>query len=180
MSEERAGIVIEEGLPQLRGRVWVYLRALGADPATADDLAQEAILIAIRAKGEFANEQAAGKFLRTTASNLWMTHIATASRRKRILTDGVTPHLQRQATERADMIWERLSNEHGEDYLQALERCLSGLSDRAREALRLHYSEQLSGAEIGRQLAMREDAVHALLSRARRSLRTCIQGKLNP
>ena len=62
-----------EALAAHRAALWRYLRTLGADAATADDLVQEAFVVALRRADFDAGAPAAAfAFLRTTARHLWL------------------------------------------------------------------------------------------------------------
>lgn len=60
-------------IAQHRASLWRYLRVLGADDACADDLVQEAFLVALeRPDFDATNPMATFAFLRTTARHRWL------------------------------------------------------------------------------------------------------------
>jgi RNA polymerase sigma-70 factor (ECF subfamily) len=150
--------------------VWTYLRLLGCDPASADDLTQETFLVVLRRPFEARGDRAARTFLRRTARNLYLASRRDAARRDEILR-----------AEAAEAVWERrCPREEPEEYLQALRSCLEHLAERARTALGLRYEERRSGREIAAALGLSTGAVDALLHRTRERLRRCIEGKVVP
>lgn len=56
-----------------RAALWRYLRVLGADASAADDIVQEAFLVALRRPDfDSTHPGAVFTFLRTTARFLWL------------------------------------------------------------------------------------------------------------
>ncbi len=53
--------------------VWRYLRALGCDACSADDLTQETFLEVLKRPFEQYNQQATAAYLRRVAHNLFIT-----------------------------------------------------------------------------------------------------------
>ena len=134
-----------------------YLRVLGAEAATAEDLAQEAFVVALQ-KGIEDRGAATAAWLRRTARNLFCNQLR---RRSPV------------AMEVAEAVWE----EHGDDdeRQQALRDCLPLLTERSRMALDLAYGKRQSWAQIGAVLAMQPGGVKTLLRRCRETLRACIE-----
>jgi RNA polymerase sigma factor (sigma-70 family) len=58
--------------------------------------------------------------------------------------------------------------------LPGLNRCLQGLTDRARSLLRLHYGHELSYAAIGEQLGVSKQAVGKTIQKCLEVLRRCL------
>lgn len=63
--------------------------------------------------------------------------------------------------------------------LEALKQCLQTLQGKAREAIRLAYSEDLSGEKAAEKMGIQPGHFFVLLSRARSSLRHCVEAKLH-
>lgn len=144
------------------GAVYRYLRVLGADPALADDLAQDAFVLALQ---KSIREQGPGTaaWLRRTARFL----LLKSSRRP-----------NDASLEAAEEVW-AASQQAGENaYLDALARCRTALTDRARQALDLRYRDALPREDIARALAMTADGVKTVLRRARAALRACIDQRM--
>lgn len=150
-----------------RHRLWRYLRALGADPAEADDLAQEAMLAAHQAAPVQPARGAAAQaaFVRGIARNLWLRSRRWWQRRR-----------EREIAVAVDELWDATAEHDGGDELLArLRDCLGALQPRVRRALDLHYHDGLGWRAIAADLAMKTNGVKTLLQRARRALRQCLE-----
>jgi RNA polymerase sigma factor (sigma-70 family) len=146
---------------------WRYLRMHGATRTEADDLAQEAFVIAL-AKGVLTAPPAAtATFLRRTARFLFL-RARKAGRREQQLADAV------------DQLWDRdCAADGGSELVAAVRACVGELRGRARVAIDLAYGtgddDSASRAAIATRLGMRENGVKTLLQRVRQRLRECIE-----
>jgi RNA polymerase sigma-70 factor (ECF subfamily) len=148
--------------------VWRYLRVLGCDAALADDLTQETFLAVLQKPFDDYNRTASAAYLRRVAHNLFMSARRKAGR--------VTPV---ENIEETDAFWGRwITNDNGEEVLDALQACLEKLTERARWALELRFAERSSRAEIAAMLRITEHGAKNLMQRAKKQLRTCIEGKM--
>ena len=148
-----------------RAGLWRYLRVLGADGATADDLAQEAMLVALR-RATFSWDEPGRPFafLRRTARHLWLKD---ARRRQ-----------SRREVEQADEVWlEECGDAEHDEYLGVLRSCVEDLPPRSRELLRWTYERAAGRAATGRALGLSEDGVKSALRRVRQALFECITRK---
>lgn len=149
--------------------VWAYLRFLGCDAATADDLAQETFLVLMRKGLKEENRSATAAYLRTTARYLYLTARRTGKRRDAALRVEVT-----------DQVWVEWVEEGGglDDWLEALKQCREYLDERSRQALVLRFDKGVSGEDIARQLAITPDNVNNILHRAKQQLKQCIEKRI--
>jgi RNA polymerase sigma-70 factor (ECF subfamily) len=147
--------------------LWRYLRMLGADAAEADDLAQEAFVVAVQ-KGALHGEPALlAAFLRTTARFLFL-RLRKAGRRARRLAAKV------------DALWARdAASDGGDALVTAVRACVGELDGRARRAIELcyglHDTDAQGRAAIAHELGLQENGVKTLLQRVRHRLRECIE-----
>lgn len=144
-----------------------FLRLCGAGP-NAEELAQEAFLVAIRRGLTTEHAARAGSFLRQTAKHLWLRQRRDDRRQK-----------TREA-EIAEHLWQKhVSPDHdqGDHWLEALTQCLEQLPGRSRTALDRTYRDGLGRAELGAELGISEHGVRSLLQRLRATLRTCIEAR---
>lgn len=146
--------------------VWHYLRTLGCDPETADDLSQETFLVALRKQAEFASPAAARAYLRRTARFLFLEHRRKAGRRREVI--GTDAWIEAVDASFA------LSEPH-DHWLSALARCREALEGRRAQVVGLFYEQGLTRAEVAQRLSMTEHGVRNLLQRARAALRKCIE-----
>lgn len=148
--------------------VWRYLRALGCNPAQADDITQDTFVAVFQKPFDDYNRAATAAYLRRAAYNLFIT----ARRREgRVRTVEDV-----EVFEKSWVQW--VGNDNGETALEALRDCLDKLTDRARWALEMRFREALPRSEIASKLEITEHGAKNLMQRAKQQLRACIEGKL--
>jgi RNA polymerase sigma-70 factor, ECF subfamily len=147
--------------------VWRYLRMQGADPHEADDLAQEAFVIALQKGAADLDPAATATFLRRTARFLFL-------RLRRDARDAI------ELADAADDLWTRwCEHDGGDELLDALRGCVDQLAGRAREAVALCYgvatATPLAHAAAAAQHGLQPNGLKTLLQRTRQLLRECIE-----
>jgi RNA polymerase sigma-70 factor (ECF subfamily) len=148
--------------------VWRYLRALGCSPAEADDITQETFLAVLRKPFDDYNRAATAAYLRKAAYNLFITAKRKAGRVNAV-----------EDVEVFDESWESwVTNDNGEAMLDALAECLRALTERARWALEMRFQEKLSRLDIADKLGITEHGAKNLMQRAKKQLKSCIEGKV--
>ena len=150
-----------------------YLRYLGADASTAEDLAQEAFLIAWKSRSVRAREEAGrAAWLRGVARNVFLMHC----RRERRSPERVTL----ASLDEAEDVWqtEMLRGGDGFHTVEALRRCVAELDGKKRAAIDRRYAKGESRGRIAAVLGMTEDGVKSLLRRVRKALHDCITRRL--
>lgn len=150
--------------------VWRYLRMLGCDDSTADDLTQETFLRVLR-REDFVqhNDSATAGYLRRTAYNLL---VSRHRKLRRFQTVG-EPEL-------LDESWDRWAGKDlsGDSAVEALEKCFNKLTERAQIALRMRFDSNASRVEIGEALGITDHGARNLMQRAKQQLRNCVEEKL--
>ncbi len=148
--------------------VWRYLRALGCEPAQADDLTQEAFLAVLQRPFHDYSQAATASYLRKVAHNL----LVSLKRRAGKVTAV-------EDVEDLDRTWTRWAGaDNGDEYLEALRECLQKLTERARYALDLRFRERRSRQDIASALEITEHGAKNLMQRAKKQLRECVQTKM--
>lgn len=148
-----------------RRALWRYVRVLGADAQTADDIVQEAFVVALRRPGfDAASPAGTFVFLRETARHLWLK-----SRRRRGSLREV---------DEADRVWETRCDGLGEEYVHALRQCVDGLPERSRALLEATYAQRASRAAAASRFGLSRDGVKSALRRLRALLHDCIARRL--
>lgn len=147
--------------------VWRYLRMLGAAAELADDLAQEAFVVALRREATGLEPAALATFLRRTARFLFLRHLRDRDEAV-LLADAV------------DELWARdCDDDDGDGMVVALRACVGELEGRARLAVERSYGLQQeperSRVELARELGMEPNGVKTLLQRVRQVLRACVE-----
>ncbi len=150
--------------------VWRYLRVLGCDAATADDLTQETFLRVLR-QDKFVqhNDAATAGYLRRTAYNLLVSRHRKLGRMQTVAEPAVL-----------DEIWNRWAGKDltGDVAVDALRSCLDGLTERAQLALQMRFADNASRVEIGNALGITDHGARNLMQRAKQQLRQCVEEKL--
>ncbi|QDU93966.1 RNA polymerase sigma factor [Lignipirellula cremea] len=148
--------------------VWRYLRAIGCDPALADDLTQETFLAVFEKPLNDYHFAATSAYLRRVAKNLLITHKRRAGRMH------LTPH-----ADELDVVWtDWIQHDNGEEALSALKDCFRQLTERARLALEMRFRQKSSRPEIAAALEITEHGAKNLMQRAKKQLRTCVESKI--
>ena len=151
--------------------VWRYLRMLGCDASTADDLTQETFLRVLR-RDTFVqhSESATNSYLRRTAYNLLVSMHRKQSR-MHLTPDAAT----------MEETWDRWAGKDlsGDVTIDILRNCLQQISERARTALTLRFSTDASRLDIAAALDITDHGARNLMQRAKEKLRTCVQSQLD-
>jgi RNA polymerase sigma-70 factor (ECF subfamily) len=165
---------LEELVEAHQAELFRYLRFIGADYATAEDLLQETFLRAFKAKVAPDLEQQGYRkaWLRRIAHNLFIDHCRRHQRSPVSFSS--------EQAEVAEEFWERRFYSHDEGFgcMEALEQCLKGLSARQRELVEGFYAGRQSREEIAAALGISPNGVKAALRRVRLALGQCIQQRL--
>ena len=151
--------------------VWRYLRSLGCDASTADDLTQDTFLKVLRRDSfVFHNDAATAQYLRQTAYHLVVSQHRKLGRM--MVTDSATV---------LDEVWGRWTGQDltGDEAVDALRECLARLTDRAREALRMRFVDGTPRVEIGENLGISDHGARNLMQRAKAQLKECVSSILN-
>src|SRR4051812_38432667 len=130
---------LEEMIHAHQAELYRYLRYLGADRTTAEDMIQETFLAAFKSKestlADFELSRRAA-WLRGTARNQLLAHWR---RRRQFPTD---PATLVQQMDNSEVLWAShfLREGDGFDYVDALRACLDQLPDHQRKPVDLFYT----------------------------------------
>ncbi len=158
-------ILVQQLFVKHQTAVKAFILSLQPNFAEADDLVQETFLTVTRKAAEF---RAGSNFL------AWAFAIARFKLLEARRRGGKSP------VALSDEVIELLAisaPEAGffESRFAALRRCLERLAPRAQEILRLRYHEERGPAEIAARLDWSANAVNVALTRARNSMRDCVE-----
>lgn len=166
---------LEEVVRSHQAGIYRYLRFLGADDHTAEDLVQNTFLAAFKSSGhpDMTNIKLRAAWLRGIARNIFLS-FCRSNRAGPLEIDSAF-------LEQAEHTWksEFLRDGEGFDYIEALRKCLETLPDKQREAVGLQYAQKKSRSEIAHILKMTEDGIKSLLRRARAALADCVNRRLS-
>ena len=145
-----------------------FLIFLGCPSTLVDDVVQDVFLSVLSSSFQYRSRHEAAAYLRKAARHLLLKTLRREERHPVLLDFAV-----------ADPAWEEYEGDDaGESYVRALRECLRGLTDRAREVLRLRYQASLKQAAIAVQLNLSEAGVKSVLVRSRKKLRVCVERRL--
>ncbi|MDB9742017.1 sigma-70 family RNA polymerase sigma factor [Akkermansiaceae bacterium] len=134
----------------------------------AEDIAQEAFIIAFKKIDEFREEEAFGPWIRTITFNLmrnyWRKHKPTLV--------GGAAELDILINEEIGLTYS-IDNEN--DQLEALKTCLQKLDNQWRELITLRYYEDIPIRELTKKLDLPHSTITMRLHRIREKLYQCIQ-----
>ena len=150
--------------------IWRYLRMLGCDASTADDLTQETFLRVLRRDSFVQHSDAAtSSYLRRTAYNLLVSMHRKQGKVQTLCEPGLL-----------DEIWDRWAGKDlsGDTAVESLRKCLATLTERARTALRMRFAEEASRVDIGEALSITDHGARNLMQRAKQQLRRCVEEKI--
>ena len=153
-------------------RVRSYALALVPREDVADDLVQDAFLIAHRDLAKFDPSRDFGAWVRGIVR---MKVLEWArSNRVQILDASVLDSIEHE-----HRAWDRAVEDGREDALQAVRECLTRLSVHLGLTVELFYTRKQSCLEIAARLGTSEAVVRKRLQRARERLSDCIRRRLS-
>ena len=158
-----------ELVKRYQGNVRACLAVRLSNQHEAEDLAQDAFIIAFRKLNEFDSEKAFGPWIRSIAFNLLRNYW----RKFKAVPVGGTPELAMLIDEHIGL---RYSNQHEGDALTALKHCIEKLDAPMRNLLNHRYHEGLSVDELTKKMNVRHSTMTMRLHRMRDQLRLCIKG----
>ena len=168
MSRPRAAAERTDGLAALGAAVRGFALRLVGDPALADDLAQEALGRAHRARGGFRGEAAERSWLFAIALNVVRDHFRAQARAPKTTSD---PALM-AALPAAD-------NTEGSLLEREMATCIGGyvlrLPPRQQDAVALHDLAGLSHSEVAAALGVSEGHCRVLVHRGRAALKALLE-----
>jgi len=152
-------------------RLLGYALALTGREDAAEDLVQDAFLVAHRDLAKFDPARDFGAWVRGIVRMKYLEW--TRSARTTAVDAAVLDSIEER-----HRAWDRAVEEGREDALSALRGCLQSLSASLGEAVALFYTEKRPCAEIARRAGVEETVVRKRLQRARELLAECLKRKL--
>jgi RNA polymerase sigma-70 factor (ECF subfamily) len=168
IGEGRAGL-LEKLVREQQAGIRAFIRMLGVQEASVDDLAQETFLIAYQKIELWDPTREAGPWLRGIARNLAANERRKSGRRDRLLQGGLGDLL----IDRADLKQEPPATE----WLDALRSCLQDLPQPGRELLVRRYADGELAEAMAARMRTKADALRQKLLRLRQIVKACIERK---
>ncbi|MBA3847602.1 MAG: sigma-70 family RNA polymerase sigma factor [Planctomycetes bacterium] len=151
-------------------RLIVYAHALVRHRALAEDLVQDAFVIAYRRLPDYDPARDFAAWMRGIIRFKYLEW--KRSRQEQPLDAEVLEGL-----ETLHCAWDDADRDAGGDVLTALRQCMPRLADLMRRPLELFYFDAKSCAEIASELGASEEVVRKRLQRGREMLLACITGR---
>lgn len=145
-----------------QGDVWRYLRHLGCEHATADDLTQETFLTLLQTPFVDRSERRTAAWLRQVAENQFRNWLRARRRREDpdwIAAVNAVWNVPQPATSRRQ---------------EALATCIERLDGRSREIVERFYGAGASRRAVATALGIQEAGIKTRLQRLRAALRECV------
>ena len=152
-------------------RLLAYALALTRRLDAAEDLVQDALLVAHRGLAKFDASRDFGAWIRGIVRMKYLEW--TRSHRTEQLDAAVLDAIDHQ-----HQAWDRAAEEGREDATTAVRDCLQKLAPHLGETLDLFYRAQEPCTAIASRLGITEVVVRKRLQRARESLAECIRRRL--
>lgn len=150
-----------------------FIRMLGVDAASVDDLAQETFVVAYRRLAELDPTRSAGPWLRGIARNLVLNHRRSTARRLR----HVHPVLAEVLEATTGVAEDPAGRLHLDELVSHLRDCLDRLPARGRSLLAARYGAEDEAAALA-ETGLNANAMRQALFRVRETLRRCLTGKV--
>ena len=148
----------------------MFVRGLGLRAEAADDVAQEAFVVAFEKLQTFERGTNFGAWVRTIARFLVSKELRREDRRQRVLAEHVAEMLAAGDEVPGD--------DDTPARAEALKRCLAELPERGRRLVQQRYFENLAPAVIASQEGRTANEVRQALFRLRAALHDCITRRL--
>lgn len=162
--------LVEQHESRLRGAV----RCMGIDQSTADDILQDALLVAWNRFESDLHEAAFPAWVLGIARRLLLNLRRRGARRWNLLQNEVVGFLAARRSPQPDM----LQAASGKEEIELIRICLEELDESSRRVVQQRYFEQLTPAEIAGIEGTNSNAVRQQLHRVRQRLAKSMRQKL--
>jgi len=150
-----------------------YLVSLVGDYALAEDVAQQALVIAYRKIHTLKDPAAFPSWLRGIAR---LEGLAALRRRGREIP--IAPEAIKELDEVYRQFEDELPKETWEERFSLVEECFEKLPDTLQSVCRLHYFENHKEWQIAESMALNLATVLKRLERARTAIRDCVEERM--
>jgi RNA polymerase sigma-70 factor (ECF subfamily) len=152
-------------------RVLAYARSLVSDAYTAEDLVQDALLIAYQRLDRFDNTRDFGAWVRGIVR---MKYLELGRQHRDVPLDEATL----DAVDDQYAQWDQARKNDGPDVFVILEDCMKRLPDVFLQVVKRFYFGRKSCEGIARELDTGEPTIRQRLHRGRKSLQECMETKV--
>ena len=166
----------EEIVRLYQADVRILARRHFANPAEADDVAQEVFVQVYRGLSRFRGDSSLRTWILGIASNQIRVHIRNESRRRQRSEAVVPPELLESVATTMDL--DPFQTNDAAEELDTLRDCMTRLNERQRWFVDSFYFQKHSAEVIAGECSLTPGAVRMLLMRIRRQLAECIRFKV--
>ncbi len=153
-----------------RTELLAYARAIVLDHALAEDVFQEALVVAIEKGPELPDAASFGRWIREVLRRTALDALRKQQRRPRLMD----PEL----LEVLEPAWTGTDGRWGGDLRNALRGCLRKLSEKAQRLLSERYENEKTGARLAERVGLTVNSAYATLTRVHRALEACVRESL--
>lgn len=150
-----------------------YLSAALRDGTAVEDVFQETLLVAWRRLDECDTSRPFGPWLRGIAAKLVLAHYRKFARREQLCGQDVLDELELKFAQ-----FHRLPGKNFDEKLDALRNCIERLPHKYKQAVDLHYKDEIAVPVAAERLAVGIEAFRKRLQRARGRLLDCLNRRL--
>jgi RNA polymerase sigma-70 factor (ECF subfamily) len=148
-----------------------YVRGLGVRIDAVDDVAHDALVIAMEKLPDFDRERDFGAWVRGIAKRVVLNLRHKEGRRAAILSARITDVV-------ANLGLDDTGERQRGDELVALRACLQKLPEKSRQILHSRYYEDMSPSKIAGHVDKSSEHVRQILFRVRKQLLACVRQRL--
>lgn len=154
-----------------RGMLIGYINAITGDPNLTEDVFQEVSIVVLEKCGQLHDVEGFKPWSRTIARFQSLKAVNRRSAGPIALGDDLIDLIDTQ--------WQSVdrSDDHA-DELAALRLCLTRISPRAKQLVRMRYHDNLPGVRIAEILGQPINTVYVTISRIHRSLADCVRQRI--
>lgn len=165
--------VLEAMVKIYQAELYRYVRYLGADAATADEVIQDVFLAVYNSPSvpDIEDEQRCAAWLRGITRNTFLNYCR--SHRRRMKHEIADPLILAEA----EKFWitEFLPHDKGFDYIEALRRCIEKLPRKNKELILAFYGKTIPRSALAKCYGMTKNGLKSRLRRIRAVLAKCVQ-----
>lgn len=150
-------------------RTMVFIRSIVRNGTEAEDVFQEAMLVAFRRLKDFDRSRPFGPWVRGIAVKVALARARRAGSSPVIdpaIIDGVSRQMEQ---------WDEFDRPQFEGVLERLAECMQALTSEQQECVHLAYRLDVPLRAIAEQLSVAEETIKKRLQRARANLAECLQ-----
>ncbi len=172
MTSQQEQVLFEALVRQTADTLHLYLRTCTRDAALAEEVFQDALVVAWQRLADYDSKRPFGAWVRGIASN-----ILKAKRRERASSPCVGDELLEQLAVRFGAL-EREPGDTLDEKLESLRTCIGELSDRDRHAIEGRYEHGLRGASLADRLQTSLENARKTVQRARARIMDCMKTRI--